>query len=40
MDAAADAVDVDDSFRKAATPGSKPGHAFKTGPGGTGYYEM
>ena len=40
MDAAADAVDVDDSFRKAATyAGSKPGYVFKTGPRGTGYYK-
>ena len=39
VDAAADAVDVDDSFRKAATyAGSKPGYVFKTGPRGTGYY--
>ena len=40
MDAAADAVDVDDSFRKAETyTGSKPGYVFKTGPRGTGYYK-
>ena len=40
VDAAADAVDVDDSFRKAATyAGSKPGYVFKTGPRGTGYYK-
>ncbi len=40
VDAAADAVDVDDSFRKAATyTGSKPGYVFKTGPRGTGYYK-
>ena len=39
VDAAADAVDVDDSFQKAATyTGSKPGYVFKTGPRGTGYY--
>ena len=39
VDAAADAVDVDDSFREAATyAGSKPGYVFKTGAKGTGYY--
>ena len=39
VDAAADAVDVDDSFRKAATyTGAKPGYVFKTGAKGTGYY--
>ena len=40
VDAAADAVDVDDSFQKAETyTGSKPGYVFKTGPRGTGYYK-
>ena len=40
MDAAAAGVDVDDSFRKAATyAGSKPGYVFKTGARGTGYYK-
>mmetsp|Transcript_3800 Transcript_3800/g.9437 ORF Transcript_3800/g.9437 Transcript_3800/m.9437 type:complete len:404 (-) Transcript_3800:14-1225(-) len=39
VDAAADAVDVDDSFQKSDTyAGSKPGYVFKTGPRGTGYY--
>jgi hypothetical protein len=40
VDAAADAVDVDDSFQKAETyTGSKPGYVFKTGAKGTGYYK-
>ena len=40
VDAAADAVDVDDSFQKAETyTGSKPGYVFKTGARGTGYYK-
>ena len=40
VDAAADAVDVDDSFQKAETyAGSKPGYVFKTGARGTGYYK-
>ena len=39
VDAAADAVDVDDSFQKAETyAGSKQGYVFKTGAKGTGYY--
>ena len=39
VDAAADAVDVDDSFQTAETyAGSKPGYVFKTGAKGTGYY--
>ena len=40
VDAAADAVDVDDSFQSAKTyAGSKPGYVFKTGAKGTGYYK-
>ena len=40
VDAAADAVDVDDSFQKAETyTGSRQGYVFKTGAKGTGYYK-